>query len=1136
MPSKSSPSAWHALRDRLRVLRIRSRWVVAVEGVFTAGALICILALSLAVLESFLYLAPAVRLALVSTCFVLLAAVLCRRFLGRFRSDTTDQDLARRVDLQYPGLNDRVTVAVQLSRQREAGSGASPALLDAAIADAAEQTRSVDFNAADQRYRIVRSARGFGMAALLVLFAMTAYGAPLSGALNRLASPLTHFQPPQRTFLRVLPGDVEVTPGDQVTITAEATGEIPDRAVLRLAVDGARADGARWSSFDMTASGPASYAHTLLEISESLTYEVEAGDAVSRPFRINAIDRPFLGSLRLTYHYPAYTRLDPKTTAQGGDIVALRGTRVDLAAADASRNLFEAALYLENADGPAAMTVADDTATGSLTVKTDQRYSVTLRNAEGRENANPPWYRIIALPDRAPSLRILSPGRDTDLTENMIVSFLVTGTDDFGFSGMNLLYRKEPGGEERIRSIPVDPESTVMSQPFVWDLSNENLFPGDMISYRMELYDNDTISGPKRAVSRTYTLRFPSLEEIYDQIDDAQEQQVADMEDMLEAQEETKEKIEELNRTLEQKARKEADGNQTQELTWEQKKEIESVLAGQEQAADELLRAAEAVKASMERLEDHDSPSQELIDRMDQLRKLFQEIATPELLKAMQELKQALQSFENEQLKESMEAFEFEQEEFLRRLERSLAILKRIRAEQLLTAAVRQTQDLAVRQDELRYATENTSDSEAGEELAKKQQQLGGETGALRQDLERLARAMEAVRDMPAESVREAAGEMDRQELTRNMDQISRQLKAGRMQQAMEGQRDMSQALSGLNQQLQEIQEQLQEGQMREIAGEMRRAMHRLVDLSVSQETLNGRTRDPGGADTRIALLAEDQKGLLNGASLAANDIVSIARKTLFISPAIGRALGETLNSMQRAEGHLAEQERDTASEEQLAAMKSLNETVLALQRAMRNMANSGSSSGMMDLIERLRGMARQQTGINDEMTRMMKTSNGRMDLETQAQVSRLAARQEALRKSLEQLRREQRDQQDQILGRLQEIEREMEETVRELQQYRIDPAVVQRQQRILSRLLDASRSIRGQKREDRRRAAPGEDVANRPSPDDLPDDLIRLDRVLREDILRGVGEGGYPREYEELIRAYFRALSNVPAVSQGRP
>ena len=534
------------------------------------------------------------------------------------------------------------------------------------------------------------------------------------------------------------------------------------------------------------------------------------------------------------------------------------------------------------------------------------------------------------------------------------------------------------------------------------------------------------------------------------------------MEELVEEQEETKKKIEELNRSLEQKAREEAAGEDKQELTWEQKKEIQSVLDNQEQATDELLKAAEAVKQAMDKLEDHDMQSQELIERMDQLRKLFKEIATPELLKAMQDLKQALQSFDEDQLKESLEDFKFEQEEFLKRLERSLSILKRIRTEQQLTAAIRQSQDLAVRQEELRYATENTSDGKEGEELAEKQQKIGEDTAALRSDLENLARAMEEFQDMPSESVREASQEVDRQEMTRRMEQISEQLKVGRMQQAMEGQQKMAQSLSNLNQQLQEIEDQLQEDQMQEIAKEMRRAMHQLVELSVNQESLKGRTLEPGGPDTRVSILAEDQQGLLQGASLVANDIVSTAQKTFFISPSIGRALGETLNSMHRAEGHLAEQKRDTASQEQLVAMKSLNETVLALQQSMQNMSNSGSSSGMMDLIERLQGMAQQQSGINDQMNQMMNESQDRMDMDAQARMSRLAAEQEALRKSLEQLRSEQQEQQGQILGRLEEIESEMEATVSELQQYQIDPQLVERQQRILSRLLDASRSVRG--------------------------------------------------------------------------
>jgi uncharacterized membrane protein YccC len=154
--------------------------------------------------------------------------------------------------------------------------------------------------------------------------------------------------------------------------------------------------------------------------------------------------------------------------------------------------------------------------------------------------------------------------------------------------------------------------------------------------------------------------------------------------------------------------------------------------------------------------------------------------------------------------------------------------------------------------------------------------------------------------------------------------------------------------------------------------------------------------------------------------------------------------------------------------------------------------------------------------------------SGEKMSLEQRAKMARLAAKQEALRKSLEQLQREQ-NQHAQLLGRLDEVEREMEETVKALQQNQVNPQLMERQQRILSRLLDASRSMRERDRNNKRKAMPGENLTGRPSPGPLPGELMEFDRTLRDDILRSVRDGTYPQEYEELIRAYFRALSDAP-------
>jgi hypothetical protein len=80
------------------------------------------------------------------------------------------------------------------------------------------------------------------------------------------------------------------------------------------------------------------------------------------------------------------------------------------------------------------------------------------------------------------------------------------------------------------------------------------------------------------------------------------------------------------------------------------------------------------------------------------------------------------------------------------------------------------------------------------------------------------------------------------------------------------------------------------------------------------------------------------------------------------------------------------------------------------------------------------------------------------------------------------------------------------------------------RQEKILSRLLDAQRSVRQQEMSPERESRTGTLVERRPPPP-LPEHLLRSERTLEEDVLRGADDR-YPSQYRKLVEAYFRALS----------
>ncbi len=87
-----------------------------------------------------------------------------------------------------------------------------------------------------------------------------------------------------------------------------------------------------------------------------------------------------------------------------------------------------------------------------------------------------------------------------------------------------------------------------------------------------------------------------------------------------------------------------------------------------------------------------------------------------------------------------------------------------------------------------------------------------------------------------------------------------------------------------------------------------------------------------------------------------------------------------------------------------------------------------------------------------------------------------------------------------------------------------VDQGTIDRQKRILSRLLDAEKSMRERDYSKQRRAEIGEDVV-RSSPEQLAPDLLEKETTARDDLSRFMEEA-YPKQYEQLIKDYFKALS----------
>ena len=194
----------------------------------------------------------------------------------------------------------------------------------------------------------------------------------------------------------------------------------------------------------------------------------------------------------------------------------------------------------------------------------------------------------------------------------------------------------------------------------------------------------------------------------------------------------------------------------------------------------------------------------------------------------------------------------------------------------------------------------------------------------------------------------------------------------------------------------------------------------------------------------------------------------------------------------------------------------------LLSSKSYADISDGMQMGNMREMMQRMMGISNQQQGINQQTAGMGQKPGG-LSMGEQAAMSRLAAEQEALRKSLEQLRGEAGNRSE-LLGDLEKVGQDMEEVVKDCQKRHVNPNTINRQKRILSRLLDAQRSVHNRDFSKKRKAGTGKKY-RMVSPNALPSDLLSSKDRLKNELLKAMKEG-YSKDYRELIRRYFDSLS----------
>jgi len=357
------------------------------------------------------------------------------------------------------------------------------------------------------------------------------------------------------------------------------------------------------------------------------------------------------------------------------------------------------------------------------------------------------------------------------------------------------------------------------------------------------------------------------------------------------------------------------------------------------------------------------------------------------------------------------------------------------------------------------------------------------------------------------------------------MNQMQSQLSENNMNQATNSSQSLEKQLQTLSSKLEQAQAAMNQQNKDEVMAKMKKTTNNLLRLSKDEEKLMNKTNEISNLSDDFRSMAQSQQEITENMKKVIKDIVDLSKETFFLSPKMGQIIGKSYTSMNKGLKALEERDKNGAAKSQKQAMSGLNQAVMEMQSSMQSASQSKSGMGFEKFMKQMQQMAGKQGQLNKEgMDLMQGKGNSRsFSMSQQGELARMAAQQEALRKSLEQLNSEMGNRSD-VLGRMDNIADEMKKVVEDMQKMNYSKKTIQRQQNILSRMLDAQKSVREREYSKKRKAEVGKQYAHK-NPSELQESVNEKKERLRKELKRALEEG-YSIDYEKLIEEYFRNLN----------
>lgn len=1114
-----------------------------IRGALYSIAVLLVAFISFALLEHYYFTATTSSMQLRKLLFytfigistLTLGGLVFRPLLQYFKlgSVISHEQAAQIIGQHFGSVKDKLLNVLQL---REQMNQSQSALVEASINQKAMMLSPVPFSSAIDLKENKRYLR-YALPPLLLLLLLLITSNVLEESTGRIINNNRDFER-AALFRFVLPNNErKVVQYEDYTLQVEVEGEVLPSEVF-IEVDN--------YEYKLQKISPTRFEYTFVELRKDTEFNLSANSVQSKNYQIDVLEKPQIADFDITLDYPSYTGRKDEMITGVGDLVIPMGTNIEWLFKSVNTDAV-------NIQFPGESEIAEATQVGGSAFTIQKRlvregaYKIYMTNKE-LPNGDSITYTLSLVPDLYPSIEVQS---NRDSFNDKVVYFVGEASDDYGLSALNFHYKIEREGQvvEDNKSAMSISKGKQTTYDHIINVKELGLRPGDKLSYYFQVYDNDAVNGRKSAKTPQMYYEMPSVEELKEQESTNNAEIKNELEEAIKKMKKLGDDVKRVqNRILQKK-----------EMNWQDRRELEKLIKEREEIAEEIQQAKDNFDENIEKQEEYQKVSKEIAEKQEMLQKLFDEVMNDEMKDLFEEMEEMLNEMDQEKLKEQLDEIQMSEDEMEKELDRMLELFKKMEIEKQMEDAVTELDSLAQEQEELSKETEELAkeqeklkdqpeNSKARQELEKKQEELQKKQEEINKKFEDIQKKIDEAKEKNKEL--ENPMDMDSEELEQqeqdaqeNMENSSQQLQKKNSKKASKSQKNASKSMKQMSKEMKEMMQMNQMAQMQQDVKSMRQLLENLVDMSFDQEALIEDVNVTITNTPTYVRLVQQQDHLRDDFRHIEDSLQALSKRVYQLEAFITEKVTEVKKNLNRSVKTLEDRKKSTAVVQQQYAMTGVNDLALMLSEAMDQMqqqmaqqmpgqqmcekpgqgqpGGQGQGMGKDGKKPGMGGLRKLQEQL-DQQLKQMKEMMKKGQMPGGKQFAQMAAKQAAIRKALQDAKKEKQKNGKGGGKEIQDLIDAMDKVETELVNKRLPNDMQQRQQDIITRLLQAENAERERELDEKRKAERPDEYTPKMPP--AMEEYLRK-RQGQVEMFKTVSPSLKPY-YKNLVEKYFRALN----------